>query len=155
MAIPPFYKTLCRWGLVFGQLGLAILFGIAAYIKFKDPFSFGQQIVAYALPLPYQAIDILVWVVPGVEFCIALLLLSGVYTRIAASLSAILLTGFTLLVLTAMSRGLAIDCGCFGIPQPVGWGKVSENVCLIILAVTLIKWPGYTSTKIKPGTGRF
>ena len=144
MALLSIQTTLYRGAQILAQGGLGSLFGYAAYIKLRDPFSFGQQIVAYALPIPYQVIDVLVWIVPGTELVLAFLLISGIYTRVAASLSGFLLAGFTLLVLSAMWRGLAIDCGCFGIPQPVGWAKLLENLCLLILAIVLTKWPGYT-----------
>ena len=143
MALRLIPKTLCRWGLIVTQGTLGSLFGYAAYVKFSDPFSFGQQILAYALPLPYHVIDALVWIVPGTEIVLAVLLISGIYTRVAASLSGLLLVGFTLIVLSAMWRGLTIDCGCFGIPQQVGWTKVLENLCLLALTLIISKWPGW------------
>jgi uncharacterized membrane protein YphA (DoxX/SURF4 family) len=120
---------------------LAGIFGLAAYSKFSDPFSFGQQIMSYDLRLPYSLVDSLVWMVPTLEVGIAIALLLGIYTRISAAVASLLLAFFTALVLSAMWRGLDIDCGCFGVPQKVGWPKIVENLAIFAVALAVTKWP--------------
>jgi uncharacterized membrane protein YphA (DoxX/SURF4 family) len=120
---------------------LSGIFAFAAYSKFKDPFAFGQQILSYDLGLPYGMIDTLVWAVPVAEVALAVFLILGIYTRIHASIASLLIAFFTALVLSAMWRGLDIDCGCFGVPQKVGWPKIGENLAILAISLTLIKWP--------------
>lgn len=147
---PFFWKGLV-WGRILTQFGVSLLFGIAAYSKFVEPFAFAQQIMAYALPLPYALVDILVWGIPLVEIGIAIFLVLGLYPRLTASIAGLLLMGFTLLVFSAMWRGLEINCGCFGTPQMVGWPKALENFVLIVLTLLIARWPGYSLRKATHG----
>lgn len=128
---------------IFGQLGLSALFLIAAYTKYTEPFYFGNQLVAYELPLHYTVIDTLVWLIPTIETIIAIGLLLGIYTKKIATLAALLIATFTLMVAIALLRGLDIDCGCFGIPQPIGWKKILENTVLFSVAVYVRYFPAY------------
>jgi len=123
------------------RLILGGIFGLAAYSKFSDPFAFGQQIMAYDLGLPYDIVDSLVWVMPSIEITLAVALILGIFPRISASIASLLMAFFTALVLSAMWRGLDIDCGCFGVPQRVGWPKIVENLGILTLAVLIALWP--------------
>lgn len=97
--------------------------------------------MSYDLRLPYSLVDSLVWMVPTLEVGIAIALLLGIYTRISAAVASLLLAFFTALVLSAMWRGLDIDCGCFGVPQKVGWPKIVENLAIFAVALAVTKWP--------------
>jgi hypothetical protein len=52
-----------------------------------------------------------------------------------------MLVGFTILVFSALSRGLDISCGCFSQDphvNKIGYQKIAENFGLIILSLWLL-----------------
>ena len=59
---------------------------------------------------------------PFVEIALGLLLVLGLFTRIAAIASTLLMVAFILGISQAWARGLTIDCGCFG-----GGGQIGAN----------------------------
>jgi uncharacterized membrane protein YphA (DoxX/SURF4 family) len=59
---------------------------------------------------------------PFLELALALLLLVGLGTRIAATLSGVLLLVYIASIGSVWARGLSIDCGCFG-----GGGAVAAS----------------------------
>lgn len=62
------------------------------------------------------------YTLPLLELILAVLLLIGLGTRIAAAASALLMLAFIIGVASAWARGLTIDCGCFG-----GGGQVAAS----------------------------
>lgn len=127
-----------EWIICVCRCVLGCLFLIAAYSKYTDPFVFGQQIMSYALPLPYALVDLLVWIVPGLETVLGVCLLLNIQIKKTAWITTLVLCGFTLLILMAMFRGLEIDCGCFGTTQPIGWLKILENGLLIAMGILIV-----------------
>ena len=95
------------------RLIVAGVFLFAGWQKLKAPQEFADSIAAYQL-LPVQLINLVALTLPPLELIIGFLLLVGWWQRIAA-FSAIILTGvFMVALASAISRGLKIDCGCFG-----------------------------------------
>jgi uncharacterized membrane protein YphA (DoxX/SURF4 family) len=83
-----------------------------------------------------------------VELALGALILVGVATRLVAAASAVLLTVFVAGVVSAWSRGLSIDCGCFGgggdlaAGQSPSYGpEVLRDVVFLLLATYLIVFP--------------
>ena len=51
---------------------------------------------------------------PVLELCLAVLLILGVITRIAAAITAVLLLVFLIGIIQAGVAGIKLECGCFG-----------------------------------------
>jgi len=68
---------------------------------------------AYDL-LPQQTVTTVGHLPPLVEVVVGLCLLAGLVTRLSATGSALLTVFFIVGIASAWSRGLEIDCGCFG-----------------------------------------
>lgn len=112
-----------------------LLFAAAGVAKIGDPKAFAEQVHNFRL-LPVALENLAAMTLPWIEVVAALALLFGVRARAAAVLSTGLLAAFTLAVLSALARGLDIECGCFGTQDAthVGWVKVGQNLAMLALA---------------------
>lgn len=71
------------------------------------------QVELYQLPLPAWLVTIVGTVQPFVEIAIGLMLIVGLFTRVAAILGTLAMAAFIGGISWAWSKGLRIDCGCF------------------------------------------
>lgn len=118
-------------------LGLTFLF--ASIDKIADPSSFAKAIANYKLISDSLSL-VVATVLPWIELLCALAVLTGLYSRGGSLLLFLLLTVFTLSVITGLIRGLDISCGCFTLDPDVskiGWQKVLENIGLILTSLVL------------------
>lgn len=92
---------------------VAALFLFAAITKLIDPSLFAQQIVNYQLT-PWPVSAGLALFLPALELCVGICLLVGRWESGALVWTTILLAIFSGALITAIARGLSIDCGCFG-----------------------------------------
>ena len=127
-----------RYLLLFSRIVLGTVFVLAAMDKILHPDAFAASIEAYKLT-PYGAINIIALILPWMELLCGIFLLGGVYLRGSSAVLSFLLVVFIFAVISAMMRGLKIDCGCFGKEHatPVSWSKVVENAGLILLGIHL------------------
>ncbi len=95
------------------RLGLAGVWLYAGGTKVGDLDASIRADKAYQL-LPPTVAELVGAALPFVEIALGLLLLAGLATRVAASVSALLMAGFVVGIASAWARGLRIDCGCFG-----------------------------------------
>jgi len=75
------------------------------------------------------------------ELLCGLSLILGLYPRGSELLITAMLVGFTLLIASALLRGLDISCGCFSqdpIVSKIGYQKIAENCGLILLSMWLL-----------------
>jgi uncharacterized membrane protein YphA (DoxX/SURF4 family) len=111
--------TIDRWLLLRPWLGTAARLGLAAVwlyagaSKVTDLAASGRAVNAYQV-MPYDVAKVVGAALPFVEIALGLLLLAGLATRLVAAVSAVVLVVFIAGIVSAWSRGLAIDCGCFG-----------------------------------------
>ncbi len=127
------------------RLGLAAIWVWAGYSKLSDPNEFVRAVRAYDATPEWmsQAIG---YGLPVLELMLALLLLLGLVTRLAAIISGLLFVVFLVGLVQAAARGIKLDCGCFG-----GGGAtdgatsytldILRDVGLLVLAVYLVLWP--------------
>jgi uncharacterized membrane protein YphA (DoxX/SURF4 family) len=101
------------WISTAARLGLAAVWLIAGGAKAGDLAASGRAVNAYQL-MPYDVARVLGAALPFLEIGLGMLLLAGLAVRLSAGISAFLLVVFIAGVVSAWSRGLAIDCGCFG-----------------------------------------
>jgi protein-disulfide isomerase len=142
-----------RWAAARIWLGTALrllLAGVWIYAglsKIDDPAGGVRAVRAYRL-LPEWLAKGVGYGLPFLELTLALLLLVGLATRLAAVVSAVLLVVFVAGMISAAARGLRIDCGCFGGGGEVAsgastryTGDILRDVGLLLAAGLLAVWP--------------
>lgn len=77
-----------------------------------------QNVLAYEL-FDYETARLIGTLLPVLEIGLGVLLVLGLLTRAAAAAGGLLMVIFIAGIISAWSRGLAIDCGCFGTGGPV------------------------------------
>ena len=123
------------------RLFLGSVFLISGAEKLGALKTFGHAIANYEiLPEPLSNIAALLFV--WTELVVGILLVAGIAIRGSSLLTSGMLMVFLIAIISAIIRGLDIDCGCFaGDPEPVGWKKVAEDVGLLAVAIFLIYFP--------------
>lgn len=128
------------------RLGLAGFLGVAGIVKLPDPDESVRAVRAYRL-LPEAVVPMVGYGLPVLEVAIAVLLVVGLATRVAALLSAALLVTFVAGIASAAARGLSIDCGCFGGGGEVAPGQtryaqeIARDLALLAAALVVARWP--------------
>lgn len=132
-------NSVVRLLLFVGRIVLGGIFVYAAYTKLRQPWMlFAMSLDSYHM-MPSWAIEPVAHLMPWVEMVLGLLLLTGwMLPWVAAGASALLVV-FIGAMISAQSRGLAIDCGCFGIGERLGPKTYLRDGLFIglALAVTL------------------
>ncbi|MGV1009992.1 MAG: DoxX family protein [Dermatophilaceae bacterium] len=101
---------------------------------------------AYQL-LPYELAGYVGYALPVVELVVGGLLVAGLFTRWAALAATILMAGFVVGIASAWTRGLSIDCGCFGGGGPTEAGRtaypleLTRDAALLGLSLWLLVRP--------------
>jgi putative oxidoreductase len=107
------------WGYVIFALSLVVaaVFIYAGIDKLRDPLQFADSIAGFAI-LPRALINLFALALPSFEVVCGLLLLWP-STRGIASLGVVVISViFFVALLSALLRGLTLDCGCFGTGAP-------------------------------------
>jgi uncharacterized membrane protein len=89
--------------------------------------------------VPYPFINLVALIIPWIELLCGIFLIGGVYEKPSSALLSLLLALFIVALISALVRGLTIDCGCFGKDHatPVSWMKVVEDVGLLLLGMQI------------------
>jgi len=122
------------------RLLLAQVFLVSGVEKLVAIRTFGRSIAAYEI-LPVGLSNIAAVLFVWSELVVGVLFFAGAAIRGSALVTSAMLVVFIIAILSALSQGLTIDCGCFAVPQPVGWGKVLQDVGLLAAAVFLLYFP--------------
>lgn len=93
------------------RLALGVVFIVAAAPKIADPLGFAGSIANYHL-LPDALINAMAITLPWIEIACGLGLVLGISVRANLLIVEALLLVFIVAILSAMSRGLDISCGC-------------------------------------------
>lgn len=93
---------------------LGLVFLHASVGKILDPKSFAENLMAYQIFESPQLIKYVAVTLPWVEWFCGIFLLLGIFVRSVAVLASTLLLVFVLAMISALLRGLEINCGCFG-----------------------------------------
>jgi uncharacterized membrane protein YphA (DoxX/SURF4 family) len=118
---------------------LGCVFIFASIDKIADPHAFAASITNYKIVSGNLTL-LLATVLPWIELLSGLGLLFGVFIRGSALLTLCMLFLFTILVGSAMLRGLDISCGCFTqdpSAERIGWKKIGENLLLLAMNVVV------------------
>jgi len=128
----PRSNSFSDYAVVAFSLGLAAVFIYAGVEKMGDALQFADSIAAFAI-LPAAFISLLALSLPPFEIACGLLLLWPSTRRVAALAIALISVVFFSALLSALARGLTLDCGCFGIgapSRPRMWIELGLNVVL-------------------------
>jgi uncharacterized membrane protein YphA (DoxX/SURF4 family) len=135
------------WVSTLARFGLAVVWIWAARAKILDPDGAVRSVRAYRL-LPEALVHTVGYGLPFLELAIAVLLVAGVATRLAAATSSVLLLVFMAGIASAWARGLRIDCGCFSAGGPnaaVGasqyLGELLRDTGLLLVSLWLVWRP--------------
>jgi uncharacterized membrane protein YphA (DoxX/SURF4 family) len=112
--VTPSSHSLLRMASVVLRLGLAAVFGYAAWMKLREPWMlFAMSVDAYHVLPEWGAIAV-ARTLPWIELLLAVMLVTGIGKRISLAASSALLAVFFGLMVRSYARGEGIDCGCFG-----------------------------------------
>jgi uncharacterized membrane protein YphA (DoxX/SURF4 family) len=126
-----------RWLRLLLRLMLAGVFLYAAWTKLRQPWlMFALSIDAYQL-LPEWAVLTTARVLPWLELAIGVLLLVGVWLRYVSILAAAILGVFFAIMLLSFGKGMGIDCGCFGVGEPLTAKTLARDGLLLAAALML------------------
>jgi len=135
-----------RW---FGLIARVVLGGVwlwAGLAKLPHPDTSVSAVRAYQL-LPAGLAETVGHVLPMLEVVLGACLVVGLLVRFSGALSALLLVAFLIGMVSVWSRGIEIDCGCFGAggPTPTAssqypW-EIARDVGLLALSLFLAWLP--------------
>jgi uncharacterized membrane protein YphA (DoxX/SURF4 family) len=130
-----------RWSSTIVRVALAAIWAWAGIAKIADPNGALRAVRAYRA-LPELLVRPVAWGLPFVELALALLLLTGIANRTAASIGAGLLVIFMIGIGQAWVRNLQISCGCFGGGGPAHADAASyaKEIARDFLFLTLNAW---------------
>ena len=115
-------------------------FVLAGVLKMADPAKFAIDISNYRL-LPMELINLVAIVIPGIEVLAGGLVLAGIRLKAAALVITGLTVVFFAVIVSALVRGLNIECGCFGTVggKHIGLVNLAIDSTLFCLAALLTK----------------
>jgi uncharacterized membrane protein YphA (DoxX/SURF4 family) len=132
--------TPVRLAAIVTRVLLGGLFIFASVPKILNPAEFSRTVYYYRL-LPAQAVNFIAITLPWVELLVGILLVIGLKVRGAAFVAAGSLVVFTVAMITALARGLNIDCGCFSAAggHGVDARRIIEDLVLLA-AAAFVYW---------------
>jgi len=126
-----------RWLVLILRVGLAAVFVYAAWSKLRQPWLlFAMAIDAYGV-LPEWAVMTLARALPWFELALGLLLLTGFWLRQSAIIASALLVVFFAVMLRSYTKGLQIDCACFGFGEAISLKTLLRDGLLVLSSVAL------------------
>lgn len=129
------------------DLALRLLVGgafvFAGALKVANPAKFATDIGNYRLA-PHELINLIAILLPWVEVTTGVFVLAGIWTRAAAAIITSLTVSFFFIIVSALARGLNIECGCFGTVggKHIGLVSLAIDTALFGLAAVLLKRAG-------------
>ena len=113
-------------------------FIVAGSLKIANPEQFAVAVGNYRI-LPHGLINLVAIILPWVEVVAGLFLLAGVWMRAALMVIISMTLVFAAAILSALARGLNIECGCFGTigGKHIGLVNLAIDTTLFCLAVFL------------------
>ncbi len=139
------------------RIVLGVVFLYASMDKIIHPAAFAETLFHYQV-FPNLLVNLTAIVLPWLEAVLGLSLISGILLAGAVFLSNILLSLFLVLLLSAVLRGLDIDCGCFVTSQAsengvsMGWYALRDGVFLALALYLLFNTIGGKRTRVGKAT---
>jgi uncharacterized membrane protein YphA (DoxX/SURF4 family) len=119
--------------IVVASIVLGAVFVVSGVTKIAAPSQWRAQSAALGVP------GVLATVLPFLELTVGALLVAQLARSLAATVAAVLLVAFTILLVIRLSQGRRPPCACFGAltTKPIGWGNVVRNAVFLALAVVV------------------
>ena len=140
--------------LLAARLVLGLLFLVAGSTKVGSPQELQVAIANYRL-LPASLVPLAAEFLPALEIVLGIGLLTGLYHRAAALGAGLLSLVFGCAVISALVRGLDIECGCFSGASKVSFAHLVLNLSILGASISLLKfgevrkkdrpWPGFAA----------
>ncbi|MDR0849847.1 MAG: DoxX family membrane protein [Propionibacteriaceae bacterium] len=115
-----------NWVTLAARLILGIVFIIAGVGKIGNLTQSVAATNAYQI-LPSSVAQIVGYALPFCEVGLGLVLVAGLFTRVAGALGGLLQLAFIIAIASVWARGISIDCGCFGNGGPVDPVQAVKN----------------------------
>ncbi|MFH2049916.1 MAG: MauE/DoxX family redox-associated membrane protein [bacterium] len=119
---------------------LGFLFLYASLDKIIYPGKFAEVIYNYRI-LPVELLNICAIIVPWIEAFIGVSLLLGIWVEMSAFMLSGITVFFIVMIISAIARGLDIECGCFSLDAEgslVSWKRVIEDIFILTGGVYLL-----------------
>ena len=117
---------------------LGAVFVYAAYTKLRQSWLlFALSIDSYQL-LPEWAVFAVARTLPVFELALGILLIAGVWLRYLSVIAAGILGLFFSVMVVSYFRGAGIDCGCFGVGEPLSAKTLVRDGALLAAAIALV-----------------
>src|SRR3954451_22908222 len=135
-----------RWLGLAARLAVGGVWLYAGMLKLPHPAASVSAVRGYQL-LPTGMAETVGHVLPMLEVVIGSCLVVGLLVRFAGAVSVLLQIAFLVGIVSVWSRGIAIDCGCFGGggADPDAFSKypweITRDVGLLALSVLLVWRP--------------
>jgi len=135
-----------RWTGLLARLIVGGVWVYAGALKVGDPAASVSAVRAYQL-LPTGVAEVVGRTLPMLEIVVGACLIVGLLTRINGVVSALLQVAFVIGIASVWSRGIEIDCGCFGDggPNPDATSQypweIARDLGLMALSVLLVVKP--------------
>lgn len=120
---------------------LGAVFAYAGYVKLRDPWQiFAASIASYEL-VPMWMGEILAKTFPWFEIVLGAGLIIG-WRLLApsATLTALVLLFFNVMLWRAFLQGKEIDCGCFGAGEALTWKTLVRDGSMLAAALVVVWW---------------
>jgi uncharacterized membrane protein YphA (DoxX/SURF4 family) len=131
------------WLTTAARVGLGAVLVTAGWLKISDPDEAVKAVQAYRL-LPYGLTHVVGYGLPLLEILVGVLLVLGLFTRVAAVAAGVLMVVFIAGIVSVWVRGLSIDCGCFGgggtIDAAGRNGRYAAEIARDLLFLGLASW---------------
>ena len=115
-------------------------FVVAGALKIADPAKFVADLDHYRL-VPHGLLHLVAVLLPWIEVAAGALVLTEIWLSAAALVIACLTMIFFAAILSALARGLNIECGCFGTMggKNIGLVNLAIDSALFLLAALLLR----------------
>ncbi|MDR2896733.1 MAG: DoxX family membrane protein [Propionibacteriaceae bacterium] len=136
-----------QWLSLLARLILGVVLIVAGLTKIGNLNGAASAAAAYHI-LPYDLAQVVGMALPFAEIGLGLLLVIGLFTRLAGVLGALLMLAFIIAIASVWARGISIDCGCFGSGGPLDpaeavakypW-EIARDIALTACGVWLAGW---------------
>jgi len=124
------------------RVALGAVFVYAAWTKLRQPWElFAMSIDAYKV-LPDWAVVVVARTLPWAELAIGVALMAGRWLRVSAGAASLLLAVFFALMVRAYVKGMQINCGCFGLGDPISARTLARDGSLLA-GYLFLTWTGF------------
>lgn len=130
------------------RVALGVVFITAGVLKVGDPGRFAADIEAYRL-LPQSLSLPAAYLMPWLEMASGLALIIGRWTKGASIWASAMMVAFVTALVVNLTRGLDIDCGCFGSKSSTMTEALIRDLAILPLCAGAL-YSAFT----RPGPGR-